>query len=215
MKVNKKLVMAALVAVVVAAVSFAKIMGARFKPTESEKEFDVLYLVTPDMKAAKVKANKDVHVTQAFKINKNGKKGELRYSLFTDCGDPNDEEDFKVNYALQAITCAFNVVGFEFPAEALTKFNDDDVKNEFNGDLGCTIFIQDPKSEYAKGYKYMTVEFFCKKGQGLVMRSYLFNDIAFVGLNDDGSISPDSPLFTNYYTFKFMEKDADGNYIHE
>ena len=61
----------------------------------------------------------------------------------------------------------------------------------------------------------MMVEFFYKEKQGLVMRTFLFNDIDFIGINANGSISPDSVWFANYHTFKFMEKDKSGNYIVE
>lgn len=40
------------------------------------------------------------------------------------------------------------------------------------------------------------------------MRTFLFNDIEFIGINPDESISSDNPLFSNYHTFKFIEKDS-------
>ena len=47
------------------------------------------------------------------------------------------------------------------------------------------------------------------------MRTFLFNDIKFIGINPDESIPSDNPLFSNYHTFKFMEKDKSRNYIVE
>lgn len=61
---------------------FAEIAKSRFKITESENEFDLMYYVTEDMKIIDNLDNNDISITQSFAINKNGKKGELRYSLF-------------------------------------------------------------------------------------------------------------------------------------
>ena len=182
----------------------------RFKFTESEKEFDVIYYQTEDMEVAENLANHDLGITKTFTINKNGKSGEVRYSLFTDCGGKKDYLDFQ--YASTTLLFLYNIAGFEVPWQLIDEYKDKDVKKEFNGDFGCIAFIQDPKSEYAAGFKYMIVESFYKKKQGLVVRTFLFNDIDFVGVNPNGSISPDSPLFSNYHTFRFMEKDKAGNY---
>ncbi|WP_428768643.1 hypothetical protein V1L52_08180 [Treponema sp. HNW] len=213
MKLNKKMLIVLSILFIVDVTCFAKIIGSRFKITESEKEFDVIYYLTEDMKVEQNKQNNDVNITQTFKIEKNGQKGELRYSLFTDMGE--DDSDIKMQYAMWVFMCINNIAGFEVPSNIISSFNDNDVKNEFNGNFGCTAFLQDPKSEYSEGYKYMMVEFFYKEKQGLVMRVFLFNGIDFAGINEDGSISAESPLFTNYHTFRFMEKDENGNFIDE
>ena len=192
---------------------FATIISSRFKITESEKEFDLIYYLTEDMKVIENLDNNDVAITQTFSISKNGKSGELRYSLFTDCGE--DDNDLQIQYAMWVFMCINNIAGFEVPSNSISSFNKEDVKKEFNGDFGCTAFIKNPKSEYTNGFKYMMVEFFYKEKQGLVMRTFLFNDIEFIGINSDGSISSDSPLFSNYHTFKFIEKDKSGDYIVE
>ena len=211
MIIKNKLLVASLLILLVTAQCFAKIVGSRFKIAESEKEFDVMYYLTEDMTIAENKVNDDVSVTQTFTIDKNGQKAEVRYSLFTDCGE--DDSDLQIQYAMWVFMCISNATGFEVPNSAISKFNDDDVKKEFNGDFGCTAFIQDPKSDYASGYKYMMVEFFYKHNQGLVMRSFLFNDMDFIGMTPDG-LSADSIWYANYHTFEFMEKDEAGNYIH-
>lgn len=192
---------------------FAKIAGSRFKITESEEEFDLLYIVTEDMTVAENLDNNDVAVTKTFTINKNGLAGEVRYSLFTDIGE--DDSNLQIQYFMWVFMCMNNIAGFEVPGNAIANFNNNDVKKEFNGDFGCTAFLQDPKSEYSNGYKYMMVEFFYKAHQGLVMRTFLFNDIEFVGINAEGALSPDSPWFSNYHIFRFMEKDENGKYIVE
>ena len=192
---------------------FAKIAGSRFKITESEKEFDVIYYVTDDMQVLENKQNDDVSVTQTFSISRNNIDAEIRYSLFTDIGE--DDSDLKMQFAALVFMCINNIAGFEVPGNYISSFNDSDVKNEFNGDFGCTAFLQDPKSDYTEGYKYMMIEFFCKKNQGVVMRTFLFNDIDFIGLNENGQILADSIWFANYHTFAFMEKDENGNFVHD
>lgn len=190
---------------------FADIMPGRFKITESESEFDLLYFVTPEMTVIEAEPNEDVNVTQAFLIQKNDIKAEVRYSLFTDTSTNTD--DLQMQYAMWVFMCVSNITGIDPSEVSLSTFNDADVKQEFNGDFGCTGFFQDPQSDYAKGYKYMMVEFFYKYGQGLVMRSFLFNDINFLGISDQG-ISADSLWYQNYHTFEFMERGPDGKWIH-
>lgn len=191
----------------------AEIIGSRFKITNSEKEFDVAYYQTLDMKTIESKQNDDADITQSFMINKNNIQGELRYSLFTDIGGKQD--DLKMQYAMWVYICTNNIAGFDVEEKSFSNFNVDDVKKEFNGDFGCTAFIQNPQSGYADGYKYMMVEFFYKANQGLVMRVFLFTSIDFLGMDGTGNILASSPLFTNYHTFKFMEKNKNGDYILE
>ena len=174
---------------------FAKIKGSRFKITESEKEFDVIYYLTEDIKFIDNNQNEDVNVTQTFSITRNKINAEVRYSLFTDIGE--DDSDLQMQFAMLVFMCINNIAGFEVPGNSISSFNNDDVKKEFNGDFGCTAFLQDPKSDYAKGYKYMMVEFFCKEKQGVVMRTFLFNDLGFIGINENGQLSPDSIWFAN------------------
>lgn len=157
--------------------------------------------------------NHDVSITKSYKIEKNKLKGELRYSLFTDTGDDDDEMSLKMEYTMLVFVNLSNIAGYQVPSDQISRFNDADVKKEFNGDFGCTAFINNPKSSYSKGYKYMNVDFFYKKKQGLVMRVFLFNDEKFIGMNSKGEISLDSPFAANYHSFKFMEKDKKGNYI--
>lgn len=209
---NKKISLMILICFIALGNCFAIIQGSRFKITESEKEFDVLYFLTEDMKVIDNKQNEDINVTQTFSINKNKINAEVRYSLFTDIGE--DDSDLQMQFSMLVFMCINNIAGFEVPGNAISSFKNEDVKKEFNGDFGCTAFLQDPKSDYAKDYKYMMVEFFCKEKQGVVMRVFLFNDLAFIGINENGHLSPDSIWFANYHTFEFMEKDAKGNFVH-
>lgn len=210
---NKRFIITTIIFVLLCNSLSAIILPSRFKVTESETEFDIIYYVTEDMKEVPPLKNNDVNITQSFAIEKNGVTGEVRYSLFTDCGG--DEKSLKVQYAMWVFMCVNNAAGYEVPPDAISNFNDADVKNEFNGDFGCTVFLQDAVTEFGDGYKYMVIEFFYKKDQGLVMRTFMFNEVEFTGMNQDGSIAADSPLFTNYHTFKFMEKNEAGEFVSE
>ena len=75
---------------------FAKIKGNRFKITESEKEFDVIYYLTEDIKVIDNNQNEDVNVTQTFSITRNKINTEVRYSLFTDIGE--DDSDLQMQF---------------------------------------------------------------------------------------------------------------------
>lgn len=183
---------------------FANIAAPRFKIAESEEEFDVNYYVTENMKILEPVQNEDLDVTQAFMISKNGISAELRYSLFTDTGG--SEESFNQQYVALVFTTLSNIYGKPFPLGNIKNFNPEDVKKEFNGDFGCTVTFSDFDSDYGKGYKYMNVCFFYKKNQGLVMRAFLTNDLAFFGINEDGTYFSDNLMAIYFHSFKFMEK---------
>lgn len=182
--------------------SFAEIAKMRFKLTESTEEFNINYIETPDMTLIESKENPDVAVTRTYKIKKGNEEGELRYSLFTDTGT--DDSNAKMQAYIWALVCTKNMAGYDFPSKSLTPYGDNDVKGEFNGDYGFNAFIKSPKSVYSEGYNYIYADFFYKIGQGLVVRTFLFKDISFTGVNDDGSIKSDSAMFTNYDSFKFF-----------
>ena len=189
----------------------AEILDSRYKITQSEEEFDVLYYLYDDMSVIENKENDDVNITQSFKISNSGIEAEIRYSLFTDCGG--NEDYLMLQYAMMVFACMSNAVGYEVADDMVSAFNDSDVAQEFNGDFGCNAFFTDMKSEFAEGYNYMMVEFFGKKNQGLVMRTMLFNDLAFVGLSEDGHFNENNLWLSHYHTFKFMDKDEKGNYV--
>ncbi len=191
--------------------SSAEIMKSRFKVTESVKEFDVMYYLTDVLKIIEVEENEDLSVTQAFEIKKDGISAKVLYSLFTDQGG--DPESLDMDYAYWVFMCLNNAAGYEVPANAISMFNDSDVKKEFNGDFGCTAFLRNPQSDYADGYEFMMTEFFYKENQGLVMRSFLFNDMGFIGVDEKGRIPANSIWYNNYHTFSFMEKNDKGEFI--
>ena len=205
---NKYFILFILLFSAMTSICFAGIAGSRFKIAETPQDCEVFFMLTPDMEEIENKENDDVAVTKSFKITKNGLEGELRYSLFADTGTT--KEDLKLQFAVWVFMCLNNIAGYEVPGNTISFFDDNDVKKEFNGDFGYTTFLQNPKSGYAEGYKYIMAEFFYKDGQGIVMRAYLFNDINFAGITKDG-IAEDSPLFSNYHTFKFVGENKAAN----
>lgn len=190
-----------------AVTSFAEIEKIHFKITETPNEFNINYIETPDMSLIESKENPDISITRTYKIKKGTEEGELRYSLFTDTGT--DDSNAKMQTYIWALTCTKNMAGYDFPSKELTPYGDNDVKGEFNGTYGFNAFIKTPKSTYAEGYNYIYVDFFYKQGQGIVTRAFLIKDFSFIGINDDGSVKPDSALFTNYDSFKFFDSKKD------
>lgn len=208
----KKFLSTLILAALFVSIASAEVSAPRFKITESDEEFDILCILTDDMKVAKTKSDYELPVHTAFSVKRNGKKGEIRYTLLTDCGG--NKKDLKSQFVSTMIMCADTITGYDIPMEYFSPFKDSDVKAEFDGDFGYSVTIPSPKSKYAKGYKYITIEFFYKENQGMVIRAFLFNDIAFTGANDDGTINTDSAMFANYHTFKFVQKDGNGNYVY-
>jgi len=104
---------------------------------------------------------------------------ELRYSLFaqTEYNAANIHRSF----ALFVIPVINSAAGFEVDLNEVELYDERDVADEFNGDIGVSVFIQDPPSEYGGGYRFMLLSFFCKINQGILMQAILFDDIEFAG----------------------------------
>lgn len=186
------------------AVLNAEIAKPRFKNTESEQEFTIKYIETPDMTRIANKENPDIHITRSYAIKRGNNKGELRYSLFTDTGSQKD--DAKIQTYVWSTMCLYNMCGFETPKGTLTPYGDNDVKGEFNGTCGFNAYVKNPKSKYAEGYNFLYIDFFYKENQGLVVRTFLFEDTAFLGVTPDGKISADSAWANNFDSFMFIDK---------
>jgi hypothetical protein len=119
---------------------------------------------------------------------------EIRYGFFTQT--QKDYADIKRAFALCIIPVAFNAAGGEFDLSEIELFDDADVKEEFNGDMGATAFIQNPESGFGAGYAYMLINFFYKRNQGIVVQTILFNDIEFAGTDQFAEV---------LHSFKFHE----------
>lgn len=185
--------------------AIAETLSPRFKITESEEEFDITCYQTPDMKVGKAKKNQEIPTNYLFTL-KNGKiKGEIRYTLFTDLGGSDD--DLISQILSTVVTTASNISGQDINVEGILEMDSNAVAQIFNADMGLTFTVMNPKSSYAKGFKYMTLEYFYKHDQGLVLRAFLYNDLEFTGFIREDLINDNSLMMKNYATFVFMEKD--------
>lgn len=184
---------------------FAEIASVHFAIPESEDEFVVDYTILKGMKKMKFPAQEDMHVTKAYKLKSRGHEGVMTYSLFKDTGV--SEENCKVEVYIWTLLCTMNISGISSESlPRLTMFGDNDVKGEFNGDCGTTNFLQGEfTNEFLKDYRYACVESFYKKGQGIVVRVAMSNDLAFFGVSGDGSFNAENTFNDFYDTFRFRD----------
>jgi hypothetical protein len=112
---------------------------------------------------------------------------ELRYGLFpqTEYNAANIHRSF----ALFIIPVINRAAGFEVDLNEVELYDGQDVADEFNGDIGVSVFISAPPSEFGGGYAFMLLSFFCKINQGIVMQTILFDDIEFAGTGEFEDIS--------------------------
>jgi hypothetical protein len=112
---------------------------------------------------------------------------ELRYSLFaqTEYNVVNIQRSF----AQYIIPVIYSAAGFEVDLNEVELYDEQDVADEFNGDIGVSVFIQDPPSEYGSGYQFMLLSFYYKINQGILMQAILFDDIEFAGTSEFLEIS--------------------------
>jgi len=112
---------------------------------------------------------------------------ELRYGLFpqTEYNAANIHRSF----ALFIIPVINKAAGFEVDLNEVELYDEQDVADEFNGDIGVSVFIPSPPSRFGGGYEFMLLSFFCKINQGIVMQTILFDDIEFVGTDEFLEIS--------------------------
>jgi len=112
---------------------------------------------------------------------------ELRYGLFA-------QTEYNVanigrSFALFIIPIINNAAGFEVDLNEVELYDQQDVADEFNGDIGISAFIPYPPSRFGGGYGYMLLSFFYKINQGIVMQTILFDDIEFAGTSEFEEIS--------------------------
>ncbi|MBO6100581.1 MAG: hypothetical protein J6P07_04525 [Spirochaetaceae bacterium] len=183
--------------ILLAAVSFCafaeiETFSSHYEPVTSAEEFDVTYFQHESMKISKLRRAGGIPVTQAFTVD-NGLYEE-RFTLFKDTGSK--DKSRKMEYAKVGLEYASKAAGRTLTASDFVPFKDADVEEEFGGDFGHTCFVVDPPSSYAKGYKYMLIEFFCKESQGIVMRTILTDD-------ETVFTEPAENFIYTYHSFRF------------
>jgi hypothetical protein len=112
----------------------------------------------------------DTHYT----FTDRGKTYELRYSLFKKT--ENNVRNIREVFSIFSTVIIRNIAGYEIDSSNIVFFDDNDVKNEFNGDFGMVAVIVDPVSDYGNGYKYIMLEMFYKNNVGIVARTLLSKD---------------------------------------
>ncbi|MDR0496658.1 MAG: hypothetical protein LBH42_03485 [Treponema sp.] len=121
-------------------------------------------------------------VETMFAFTNRGNDFELRYTLFAQTEF--NVENIQRYFALFVLPIINKAAGFEVDPEEVELFDERDVYEEFNGDIGVSAFIPNPPSDYGGGYVYMLLNFFYKMDQGIVMQAILFDDIDFYVTNE-------------------------------
>ena len=169
---------AAVILIILVGISvFAEFSGVLFGPDSFK--IDILkkkHMTTVSKKDLPA----DLKVDYAFTDAK--KTYQLRYSTFKQNDKNVTDEDLTLSFGVFALTYILNMYGIgDIDLSGIQRFDDADVQADFNGDFGTTAYIANPNPAYCKGYKYMLVNFYCKKGQGVVIQTLLFNDVSFFG----------------------------------
>jgi hypothetical protein len=184
-----KKIVCLIVMVLINIVAFSVIQGPAFEL----EEFDVDIMQYEHMIQIKNLNTEDFDTTYAF-TDKN-KTYQVRYGFFKQIQNDLSLQQIKMPYMMCVMPVTFNIAGFEEGLSS-TNYNDADVKKEFNGDFGTTVYIQNPKSQYGKGFKHIMLNFFCKEKQGIVVQTILFNSLDFLEKTEFMEI---------FHSFKFHE----------
>jgi hypothetical protein len=124
---------------------------------------------------------------------------QLRYTFFKQTAKTEDMEVLRFSYMTYAFAIMMNVSGGHLNTKNIRDFKDADVKKEFNGDFGTTVFIQEPDPEYSQGFKYLMLDFFVKINHGIVVRAILFKDAKF------GNTIASAKFAPVYHSFRFKD----------
>jgi len=148
-------------------------------------EFDVEVFQYPHMILIDTPASDSFGTACTF-IDSSGNY-ELRYGLFAQT--EYDVPNIRRSFALFIIPVINSAAGFEVDLNEVELYDEQDVADEFNGDIGVSVFIPAPPSRFGGGYEFMLLSFFCKINQGIVMQTILFDDIRFAGTSEFEEIS--------------------------
>jgi hypothetical protein len=107
-----------------------------------------------------------------YSFTDRGKTYELRYSLFRQT--ENNVRNIREVFSIFSTVIIRNIAGYEIDSSDIIFYDDNDVKNEFNGDFGMVAVITDPVSDYGNGY--IMLEMFYKNNTGIVARTILSKD---------------------------------------
>jgi hypothetical protein len=134
------------------------------------------------------------NIETAYTFTDNDNNFELRYAFFTQTEI--NAENIQRSFALFIIPIIHRAAGFEVDLNEVELYAGQDVFEEYNGDIGVSVFIPYPPSDYGGGYAFMLISFFFKIEQGIVMQTILFDDIEFAGTDEFAEVS---------HSFRFIE----------
>ena len=156
---------------------FSEIGELKFKPEEFDDSTYVIkyYSDTSDFKDPIDNNSQSYN----YEIREKHGKYQMRYILFKQTGEI-DESEYNVQTAMWAWMVIANITGSDEKADNTSAFSEADVKAEFNADLGYTNFSVDIETDYASEYKYIMINFFCKKDLGIMCHTVQFNDLEWV-----------------------------------
>ena len=167
-------------------IAYADIIGAPFIP----EEFDIEIYQYPHM--ILIENPESQHIDTHYTFTDEEENYQLRYTFFKQTN--HDEPNIRAFFSFWAMINMMNVAGHE--NIRISNFNDNDVKNDFNGDFGTTAFIQNPTSDFSDGYDFIMINFYYKNNQGIVVQSLMMNDLSIT----------QSPVFLEVFnSFSFID----------
>lgn len=148
----------------------AQIASIPFTP----EEFDVDIFQYPHMLLIDNKKSEQLDTYYTF--TDKASNYQIRYSFFKQT--EKDHQNIRTAFSIFVLPVIWNVAGYE--EMGISNFKDSDVEKEFYGNFGCTVFIQNPKSDFGSGYKYIMMNIYFRNNQGIVVQSILFNNLNFI-----------------------------------
>ncbi len=164
------------------------------------KEMNIRLNIPKDYKILNLPDQEDVLVNVCYKKNDNV---EYRIGLYPDSQLPsqltkanNNEELMKMIYSMTYTIC-LNISQNIERKPKIRSFDEKEVKAEFGADAGVYDTVLG-KSDFAKGYNYVSINCLYKRNQGLVVLYVLFKDV-----NDYLKHAPTEEYLKAYYAVKY------------
>lgn len=165
-------------------------------------QFPVVFSASDFVSQEDLPSNLDVPCQIQFGVAQSSGNLISRYTLLQEVKTyPNlDDEDLARQLAYEPLLVNYvkALAGRKIEFKNLTRIKDEDARRKFNADFAFTYFVTEPVSRYCEGYHYLMLEFFFKKGTGLVVRGILGNDVM-------DFLMFDAPFMAAYDGFKFED----------
>lgn len=188
----------------VAVFAFAYSIGTHFEPASNGKTIKIDYDIPDFFEEFELPEaqQQEVSVERCFKMKFDGVDGECRFLLYADTGV--SEKNFWADVRFWDLLILRNIVGKG--AHTQMKYYEREGTN-FNADTFGSCIIQNPTSEFAKGYQFAMLESAYKKDMGICYRVFLTNNPRFWGYVEEGKIDPKADFFKYRGTWWFDTPD--------